>query len=110
MATTETRKTSRAIGTTPTIVDTYVVPAATTATCIGLSLANVSGSAITVTATLTTGATDTHIIKDAPIPAGSTLVVVGGDQRLSMITNDSIEVTSSLAASVDVIMSVLEHS
>jgi hypothetical protein len=60
----------------------YTAPAATQTTVIGLSMANVIGANITVTAFITKGATSTRVIKDAPIPTGSSLILFGGDQKL----------------------------
>lgn len=90
---------SAGIGTTETTV--YTAAAATT--IIGLSVANVAAADITVTVKLGT----THIVKNAMIPVGSSLVVVGGDQKLVMLNTETIKVTSSAAASADVIMSML---
>ena len=43
-----------------------------------------------------------------PIPAGSTVVLVGGDQKVVMQEGELLKVKSSAASSVDVIMSILE--
>jgi len=48
--------------------------------------------------------------KDAPIPVGSSLVVVGGDQKLVLNNADHVMITSSAASSVDVVTSYLEIS
>jgi hypothetical protein len=50
---------------------------------------------------------DFYLIKDATVPVGGTLVVVGGDQKTVLITGDALKVISSTAASADVITSVL---
>jgi len=90
--------------------DIYVTPASTTSTVIGLSLANTTVSTITVSVKLidTSTATTVYLIKDAPLPAGSSLVVVGGDQKVVLEAADKIAAVSSLTTSVDVVMSVLE--
>ena len=46
--------------------------------------------------------------KDAPVPTGSSLVVVGGDQKVVMEVSDVIKVQSDTANSVDTNMSILE--
>jgi hypothetical protein len=51
--------------------------------------------------------TDYYLIKSATVPVGSSLVVVGGDQKFVMVTGDALKVISSAAASTDVITSVL---
>ena len=75
---------------------------------IGLSIANTPGSDVTVDVALNDGASDTYITKGAPVPSGGTLVLMGGDQKLVMVTGDSIKVTSSASSSVDAILSILE--
>ena len=50
---------------------------------------------------------DYYLIKDATVPVGGTLVVVGGDQKTVLVTNDALKVVSSAAASADVVTSVL---
>jgi len=108
MANTFTRKLSRSIGTSATAVGSYTVGASTQTTVIGLTLANRTGSQVLADVTLNDGSNDTYMVKDAPIPAGSSLVVVGGDQKVVLTTNDSIKVTSDTASSIDAIMSILE--
>jgi hypothetical protein len=98
---------SSGIGTS--LVDTYTADAGVTATAIGLSVANTHASSlVNVDVTLTKGATDFYLIKNAPIAPGGTLVVIGGDQKVVVETGNKIRVKSSVAASVDAIVSVLE--
>lgn len=108
MANTFKRFLSRGIGTSATSVGSYVVAASTQTTLIGLSVANISASAVSITVALYDGTNSTHLIKDAPLLAGSTLIIAGGDQKIVMQTGDSIRVTSTAVASVDAIISVLE--
>ena len=108
MANTFKNYTSRDVGTTPVSVGSYTVGAATQTTLIGLTVANTTVSAITVDIYLNDGSNDTYLVKNAPIPAGGTLVAVGGDQKVVMETNDSIRVVSDTATSADCIMSLLE--
>lgn len=108
MANTFTRKLSRSIGTSATAVGSYTVGSSTETTIIGLTLANRTASEVLADVTLNDGANDTFMVKDAPIPAGSSLVVVGGDQKVVLVTGDSIKVTSDTASSIDAIMSILE--
>ena len=110
MANTFTRKVSRNIGTTPTQVGSYTVGASTATTVIGMTVCNTSASAITVDVYHDDGVNVTYLVKAAPINVGGSLVPVGGDQKLVLITGDSVYVTSSAASSVDVVMSVLEIS
>jgi hypothetical protein len=83
------------------------VGASTQTTIIGLSFANTTTSPITASAYITRSAVDYYLIKDAVVPVGSSLVVVGGDQKTVMITSDALKVVTSAASSADVITSVL---
>lgn len=97
------------IGTSVVTLGGYIVPASTQVTLIGMTIANLQSHAVTVTVRLFDGAaTAANIVKDAPIPAGASLVVVGGDQKLVMETNDRIQVFASESAAVDAVMSLLE--
>ena len=108
MANTFKRKLSRDIGNSAIQIGAYTVPAATTAVVIGLNLTNISGSAITANVYLNDGAANTDILVNGPISSGSSLVAVGGDQKIVLETGDSIYVQSSAASSVDAIMSIME--
>lgn len=105
MPNTFTRYVNKNVGTSPATVVT--VAASTQTTVIGLSLANTTTSPITVSAYVTISAVDYYLVKDALVPVGGSLVVVGGDQKFVMITNDALKVVSSAASSADVITSVL---
>jgi len=102
------RKLSRSIGTSLTQVGSYAVGSNTEVTVIGLDIANTSSSQVLVDATLNDGSNDTYLIKEAPIPSGGSLVVIGGDQKVVLEPTDSIKVKSDTASSVDVVMSILE--
>ena len=49
-----------------------------------------------------------HLIKDAPVPSGGSIVIVGGDQKVVLEATHSVKVSSNTASSVDVVMSILE--
>jgi len=51
---------------------------------------------------------DYWIVKDAPVPAGGSLVVVGGDQKVVLMPGDTVKVRSNTELSADSIMSILE--
>lgn len=104
-------KTSRDVGTSPTAVGSYVVGAATQTTAIGLTVSNTLSnplSSVTVNASVYDGANDTYIVKNAVLPYGSSIVLIGGDQKIVLETGYSIRVQSSEATSVDAILSLLE--
>lgn len=105
MANTFTSYMNKDVGTSAATVVT--VGASTQTTIIGLSFANTTTSPITASAYITRSGTDYYLIKDATVPVGSSLVVVGGDQKTVMITSDALKVVTSAASSADVITSVL---
>jgi hypothetical protein len=104
------RKTSREVGTSSTAVNNYIVPIGTTSTIIGLSVSNITGNTIYIDVTHDDGASNTYLIKDAPVPTGGALIVVGGDQKVVLEANDSIRIISDTETSADVVMSILETS
>lgn len=108
MANTFGRKLSRSIGTSLTAVGSYTVGASTQTTVIGLSVANISAATVEVDISLNDGTNDTYLIKGAPVLPGASLVVSGGDQKIVLVTNDSVKVKSNTASSVDAVMSILE--
>jgi hypothetical protein len=88
-------------------------------TIIGMTLCNTTNNTIEVSATFSQGAVSAsagsntvYIVKSAIVPSGSTLVPIGGEQKLVMTANstvsDYLEVSSNTASSVDVLISVLE--
>lgn len=86
----------------------YTCPAATQTTIIGMSVSNKSASAITANVIMTRSAVDYFLVANAPISVGSTLIPIGGDQKLVMEPNDILKVSVSANGSSDVILSLLE--
>ena len=84
------------------------------ATIIGMSISNrTTANTITVSAYLLDSANSyapVYIVNNATVPIGGTLVVVGGDQKMVLKPNDSVQVTSSVVGSADCILSALELS
>jgi len=108
MANTFKNETLRASGTTLASVGSAVA-SSTQTTIIGMTVANIVSSVISVGVKLVdNSANETWLVKDAPIPTGGALVVVGGDQKVVMETGDIIKVISNTASSMDVVMSYLE--
>ena len=109
MANSFKRKTSRNIGTSLVTIGSYTVGSNTETTIIGLTCANVTTSAVTADVVhVDSSANNTHLVKTATVPAGGSLVVVGGDQKVVLQVGDLIKVKSSAASSIDVVMSILE--
>ena len=87
----------------------YTCPGSTQTTIIGMSIANIASSQITVDVNLENNDGDNiFIIKDAPVPVGGTLIPVGGDQKLVMEASDVLKVQSDTANSADTALSILE--
>jgi hypothetical protein len=82
------------------------------ATVIGVNVANVIAQNISVSVTIVDTSTSQtrFLVKDALIIPGSSVVLVGGDQKLVLETGDLLRVVSSQAVSADVVVSVLEIS
>tara|TARA_E500000318_G_scaffold5535_1_gene5636 strand:+ start:505 stop:849 length:345 start_codon:yes stop_codon:yes gene_type:complete len=105
-------ETDTAVGTSAASI--YTCPSSTETTIIGLSVANIVTSQILIDVILdasgrTSGAEDSvFLVKDAPIPVGSSIVVVGGDQKVVMEPGDVLKVVSDTASSADVVMSHLD--
>ncbi len=108
MANTFTRKLSQNIGTTATAVGGYTVAANTTVVVVGLTVTNTTGSSISANVFVGDGAANTYVTANAPISSGASLVAVGGDQKLVLVSGDKIYVQSSAASSVDAVLSILE--
>jgi hypothetical protein len=97
-----------AVGTTT--VNVYTVPAATQATVIGMSIANLNTSAIAANVTVFNSASSNSLfmVKQATIASGGALVPIGGDQKLVLEAGDKLQVQMDGGSSADVIVSVLE--
>ena len=74
-----------------------------------MSVANITSSSIDVDVQLENNDGDNiYLVKAAPVPVGSSLVVIGGDQKVVMEASDVLKVTSTAASSADVALSILE--
>ena len=101
MANTFKLKTKANVGVTT--VGIYTAPAATTTVVIGITLANTSGSGVNVGVGITrAGATeDVKLLKNAPIPQGSSLEFMGGN-KVVLEETDTVTVDSDTNNSIDV--------
>jgi hypothetical protein len=88
----------------------YETPAKTSTTVIGVGVANVNSQNISVSVMVRDNSANktVYVVKDSLILPGSSNVLVGGEQKLVLEAGDFLSVTSSLANSADVIVSVLE--
>jgi hypothetical protein len=105
MANTFKRKTVANIDTT--LVAVYTVPASTTTVVLGCTLANISSSSITASIRLVNSGDDTYIIKDIPIPSGSSVEVMAGN-KVVMEPSDILQVQGSIINSLDATLSIME--
>lgn len=92
----------------------YTGKSGTETTIIGMSIANITTSQVTVDVKIESNTSDTEtnadvfVVKDAPIPVGGTLVPIGGDQKVVLLNTDVLKVQSDTANSVDTTLSILE--
>ena len=92
----------------PTDVYTSNNGSACNSILIELDIANTGTSAVQVTVLIydSSATASYHIVKNAPVPAGSALKVVSG-HKVVLNGNDKIQVYAS-AATVDVVASILQ--
>ena len=96
----------------------YAVPAGAGSTAlesivIGITMCNKSSAGITASVFLDNedGSNDVFIVKDASIPAGSSLEIMSGNKLVLMNDGsnaDNLEAIASAASALDVTVSVLE--
>ena len=96
----------------------YAVPAGSSSSAlesivIGITCANKSTSGVTVSIFIDNedGSNDVFIVKNATIPAGSSLEVMSGNKLVLQndgSNGDNLEALASAASAVDITVSVLE--
>ena len=94
----------RLIGTSATTLFT----ADSNDTIVGISVANVTGSAVNADVFINDGTNDFYLVKSAPIPAGSALQVLDGGAKFVVQSGDRIYVQSNTASSLDVYVSAVD--
>jgi len=70
-------------------------------TVVGISVANVTASAVVASVYINDGTNDIYLVKDAPIPAGSSLQVLDGGAKFVVQASDVLKVISDTASSLD---------
>lgn len=98
------RYTSNAIGTSATTLFT----ADSYDTIVGISVANIKENTIIVDVYINDSSNDIYLVKDAPIPAGSTLQVLDGGAKFVVQSGDALKVVSDTASSADVWVSTVD--
>ena len=112
-------RTLTGVGTSATTL--YSTPDGKTSIVLELDVANTTSNVVEATVELldysdaTGGGVGTnwkHIVKNAPVPSGGSLMVIAGQkivlEERSGGTGDAVRITSSAAASLDVVSAVLE--
>ncbi len=96
--------------------DLYTAPSNTTTIILGLVIANVHTSQVTADVKLvsdTSGGgrsatnTTTFLLKDAPIPVGSSLEILSGN-KVVLETTDKLQIDCSVADKVSITLSIME--
>ena len=98
------RYTSNAVGTSAATIFT----ADSYDTIVGISVSNVTTSAINVSVYINDGSNDIHLVKVAPITAGGALQVVDGGAKFVVQSGDALKVISDTASSADVWVSAVD--
>ncbi len=104
------RKYTSNIGNVATAVGGYTVGSNVGAIAIGISITNTTVNAVTANVSIYNGVRDIYLVKNAPILPNSTLIPVGGDQKIVMQPNDQLRVQSSSTYGLDVQMNIMETS
>jgi len=88
----------------------YTVPASTVSVVIGLNVSNITGNQINVDLRVDKASgDDVYLVKNIPIPNGTSFEFNAGN-KFVLQTGDAIKIVSDTAASVDVLISVLEQT
>ena len=98
------RNTSNAVGTSAATLRT----ANSDDAIVGIMVANVATSQINVEVYINDGSNDIHLVKDAPIPVGSSLQVLDGGAKIVMQSGDALKVKSDTASSADCWLSYID--
>ena len=108
MANTFYRKTISNVGIVANTIGSYTVGGGVTTIVLGLALSNTTGATINASAFVANATALTYIVKNAPITTGGTLVIIGGDQKVVLQTNDNVKIVSDTVNSIDAVMSIME--
>jgi hypothetical protein len=97
------RFTGNNIGTSPSTILT----ADSFDTIVGIHVTNIHTSAINVDVYINDGANDIYLVKDAPVPVGSALQVLGTG-KIVVQSGDALKIVSDTASSVDAWVSCVD--
>ena len=88
----------------------YTAGSGKTAIVLGLTLANIHTSQVTGTVTVTDSSNSnetSHIVKDIPIPVGSSVEIMAGN-KIVVEATDVIKVSCSVADKISATLSIME--
>ena len=77
-------------------------------TVVGISVSNITANTIFVDVYINDSSNDIYLVKDAPIPAGSTLQVLDGGAKFVVQSGDALKVVSDTASSADIWVSTVD--
>ena len=77
-------------------------------TVVGISVANITASAVVASVYINDGSNDIYLVKDVTIPAGSSLQVLDGGAKFVVQSGDVLKVISDTASSLDVWVSTVD--
>ena len=91
--------------------NTNIVTAGGSATLVLLSIliSNKTGASAQVDVFLVTGNDDTYLLRNATVPAGSSLEVISGS-KIIMESNDVLRIRAATATALDATVSYLEQT
>lgn len=98
------RNIAREIGTSASTLRT----ANSNDTVIGIRVANIVATQILIDVYVTSGGADYYLIKDAPIPSGSSLELLDGGAKFVLVSGDVLKIESDTATSADAWVSVID--
>jgi len=77
-------------------------------TVVGISVSNITGSSVLADVYINDGTNDIYLVKEAPIPTGSSLQVLDGGAKVVVQSGDALIVKSDTASSLDVWVSAVD--
>jgi|TARA_S200002703_G_scaffold128255_1_gene115017 hypothetical protein len=75
---------------------------------VGINLANTTASQILVDVFINDGSNDYYLVKEVPVPTGSSLQVLDGGAKVVMQSSDVLKIKSDTASSCDAWVSVVD--
>ena len=90
-------------------VAVYTTPAATSTTVIGMNIANLTGSMVSVDIEIGDEASSIgYMIKGMPTPPSTAMKPIGKGEKIVLDASNTLYVTSDTTESLDVILSLVE--